>query len=59
MRGSLERRQTAHVVRVRRLRGREHAIAKAVSMISMRLAEGPTPQRLLVLGIVPAKDAEA
>jgi len=28
-------------------------------MISMRLAEGPTPQRLLVLGIVPAKDAEA
>ena len=58
MRGSLERRQTAHVVRVRRLRGRERAIAKAVSMISIPFPSEPTPQRLLVLAIVLAKEAE-
>jgi hypothetical protein len=46
-------------VRVRRLRGRERAIAKAVSMISTPLAEKPAPQRLLVQAIVPDKDAEA
>jgi hypothetical protein len=53
----LARRQTARVVRVRRLRGRERA--KAVSIISMHLAEEPAPQHLLVQVLILAKMTDA
>jgi hypothetical protein len=46
-------------VRVRRLRGVDGAIAKAVSMIPIQFAEKPAPQRLLVQVFILTKMADA